>query len=75
MSRGGQSVSHSSANRITRRPQAEAANKAAAFSQYREEIKQNPSAFLKYVRATPARENGDNGNIYWKNSLARDVHA
>jgi general secretion pathway protein C len=59
MSRGGQSVSHSSANRITRRPQAEAANKAAAFSQYREEIKQNPSAFLKYVRATPARENGE----------------
>jgi len=31
---------------------------AAAFSRYRDEIKRNPGAFLKYVRATPARENG-----------------
>lgn len=60
MSRGSaQSVSHSSAKRISRQPAGNATSKAAAFSQYRNEIKQNPSAFLKYVRATPARENGE----------------
>jgi len=32
--------------------------KAAAFSRYRREIKQNPAAFLNYVHATPARRNG-----------------
>jgi general secretion pathway protein C len=31
------------------------ATKAAAFTRYRNEIRQNPSAFLNYVRATPAR--------------------
>ena len=31
---------------------------AAAFTKYRSEIKQNPAAFLNYVRATPARKNG-----------------
>ncbi len=34
------------------------AGKAAAFSRYRTEIKQNPSAFMNYVRATPARQAG-----------------
>jgi len=34
------------------------AGKAAAFTKYRAEIKQNPAAFLNYVRATPARQNG-----------------
>jgi len=32
--------------------------RAAAFNRYRKEIKQNPSSFLNYVRATPARQNG-----------------
>jgi len=31
------------------------AGKAAAFTRYRNEIRQNPSAFMNYVRATPAR--------------------
>lgn len=35
-----------------------AAGQAAAFSRYRQEIKQNPSAFLNYVSATPARKDG-----------------
>jgi len=34
------------------------AAKAAAFTRYRNEIKQNPSTFLNYVRATPARQDG-----------------
>jgi len=34
------------------------AGQAAAFTKYRNEVKQNPAAFLNYVRATPARENG-----------------
>jgi len=34
------------------------AGKAAAFTKYRKEIKQNPSAFMNYVRATPARKGG-----------------
>ncbi len=33
------------------------ASKVAAFTKYRNEVKQNPSAFLNYVRATPARGN------------------
>jgi general secretion pathway protein C len=33
-------------------------NRAAAFSRYRNEIKQNPASFLNYVRATPHKENG-----------------
>ena len=32
--------------------------KAAAFQKYRSEIKKNPSAFMNYVRATPARKDG-----------------
>lgn len=31
---------------------------AEAFTKYRNEIKQNPAAFLNYVRATPARADG-----------------
>ena len=31
---------------------------AAAFTRYRNEIRQNPSTFLNYVRATPARQDG-----------------
>ena len=34
------------------------AGQAAAFTKYRNEVKQNPAAFLNYVRATPARKNG-----------------
>jgi general secretion pathway protein C len=45
-----------------RRPQAApvsgAVSKAAAFARYRREVKQNPSSFLNYVRATPARQGG-----------------
>ena len=36
----------------------DSSNKAAAFQKYRSEIKQNPSAFMNYVRATPARQDG-----------------
>ncbi len=32
--------------------------RAAAFNRYRSEIKQNPTSFLNYVRATPARQSG-----------------
>jgi len=32
--------------------------KAAAFARYRNEVKRNPSSFLNYVRATPARQDG-----------------
>ncbi len=32
--------------------------RAAAFNRYRKAIRQNPSSFLNYVRATPARQNG-----------------
>lgn len=31
---------------------------AAAFTKYRNEVKENPAALLNYVRATPARQNG-----------------
>lgn len=31
---------------------------AAAFARYRNEVRQNPSTFLNYVRATPARQDG-----------------
>jgi general secretion pathway protein C len=34
------------------------AGNATAFTKYRNEIKQNPSAFMNYVRATPARKDG-----------------
>ncbi len=34
------------------------AGRAAAFTRYRNEIKQNPASFLNYVRATPARAGG-----------------
>jgi general secretion pathway protein C len=33
-------------------------NRAAAFNRYRNEVRQNPSSFLNYVRATPARQDG-----------------
>jgi general secretion pathway protein C len=32
--------------------------RAAAFNRYRNEVRQNPSSFLNYVRATPARQDG-----------------
>jgi len=35
-----------------------AVSKAAAFARYRNEVRQNPSTFLNYVRATPARQDG-----------------
>jgi len=34
-----------------------ASNRAAAFNRYRSELRQNPAAFLNYVRATPHRGN------------------
>ncbi len=34
------------------------ANRAAAFTRYRNEIRRNPASFLNYVRATPARQGG-----------------
>lgn len=34
------------------------ADRASAFNRYRNEVRQNPSSFLNYVRATPARDNG-----------------
>jgi general secretion pathway protein C len=34
------------------------AGRVAAFTKYRNEVKQNPAAFLNYVRATPARKDG-----------------
>lgn len=34
------------------------AGQAAAFTKYRNEVKQNPAAFLNYVRTTPARVDG-----------------
>ncbi len=40
------------------RPAASSTGQAAAFTKYRKEIKQNPAAFLNYVRATPARKGG-----------------
>ncbi len=46
------SVSHRNATRLDNKA------RAAAFNRYRNEIKQNPSSFLNYVRATPARQNG-----------------
>jgi len=46
------SVSHRNATRLGDK------TRAAAFNKYRNEIKQNPSSFLNYVRATPARQNG-----------------
>lgn len=35
-----------------------AAQRVEAFTRYRNEIKQNPAAFLNYVRATPAKQDG-----------------
>jgi general secretion pathway protein C len=50
----------SSAGRATRssRTGGSGAGQAAAFTKYRNEVKQNPAAFLNYVRATPARKDG-----------------
>lgn len=33
-------------------------DKAAAFARYRNEVRENPTTFLNYVRATPARQDG-----------------
>ena len=51
-------VSHKSATRIKLTGSADSTGRAAAFQKYRNEIKQNPSAFLNYVRATPYRQKG-----------------
>lgn len=50
-----------SAAGMASRPQSGGAGdfgKAAAFTRYRNEIRRNPSTFLNYVRATPARQDG-----------------
>ncbi|HFD81155.1 MAG TPA: type II secretion system protein GspC [Gammaproteobacteria bacterium] len=49
------SVSHRSARRLENTGNG---SRAAAFSRYRDEIRKNPSAFMDYVRATPARQGG-----------------
>jgi len=49
-----QSVSHRTATRVG----GNNSERATAFNKYRNEIKQNPSSFLNYVRATPARQDG-----------------
>jgi general secretion pathway protein C len=38
---------------------ASSGDRAAAFQRYRNEIKQNPASFLKYVRAVPHRQGGE----------------
>lgn len=50
-----QSVSHSAATRIGG---SDNRTRATAFNKYRSEIKQNPTSFLNYVRATPERQGG-----------------
>ncbi len=49
-----QSVSHRTATRVGGNNR----ERATAFNKYRSEIKRNPSSFLNYVRATPARQGG-----------------
>ncbi len=49
------SFSHRNAARLDA---SRGSNRAAAFTRYRNEIKRNPVSFLKYVRATPHKENG-----------------
>lgn len=51
---GSRQVSHRSSTAVS----ANQTRQATAFTQYRDEIKQNPTAFLNYVRASPARKNG-----------------
>ena len=53
-----QMKSRSAGRRTASRVGNSSANKAAAFTKYRSEVKQNPSAFMNYVRATPARKDG-----------------
>ena len=54
----GRQSSAGSAARSNRSYGAGNARAAAAFNRYRNEVKRNPSSFLNYVRATPARKNG-----------------
>lgn len=54
----GEAASRSNLSAVPRQAAPSPAGQASAFNRYRNEIKQNPSAFLNYVRATPARQNG-----------------
>jgi general secretion pathway protein C len=47
------------------------ASKLAAFTKYRNEVKQNPSSFMNYVRATPARS-GDGRFIGFRLQAGRE---
>jgi len=49
------SYSHRNAMQLS---SAASSPRVEAFTRYREEIKQNPAAFLNYVRATPAKQDG-----------------
>lgn len=49
-------VSHRNARPVARNNSA--VDRNAALQRYKSEIKKNPSSFMNYVRATPARENG-----------------
>jgi len=51
-------VSHQQSRRVNARPGNRAVNPNAALQRYRNEIKNNPRSLMNYVRATPARENG-----------------
>ncbi len=56
--RGGraQTISHRRSRSVT--GSSSPIDRNAALQRYRNEIKTNPSSFMEYVRATPARENG-----------------
>ena len=58
--RGGavQSISHRQARPVTGSAGGSGVKRNAALQRYRSEIKSNPNSFMEYVRATPARENG-----------------
>lgn len=51
---GSRQVSHRNSSVVP----ANNTRQAETFTKYRDEIKRNPAAFLNYVRATPARQNG-----------------
>lgn len=51
-------VSSNNSLRPSSLPRGTSQDSAAAFQKYRSEIKRNPSTFLNYVRATPARQDG-----------------
>ncbi|VAW78564.1 hypothetical protein MNBD_GAMMA15-612 [hydrothermal vent metagenome] len=53
-----QQANRSISSRNSTRVGGSSRTRAAAFNKYRSEIKQNPTSFLNYVRATPARQNG-----------------